>query len=429
MSLDFRYLLAFVVFSLAKVWNFLFFLFNFDHRLVSPLGVNGRSYYIRKTFSKEQTPTLFCKISEPKTICLTAESGVFVGVTGTTTDIAQTSVMHMIFKICNDMKQLKLSIILTVLMSMAGVTLFAKEDTTFEVNGIYYYNYDYNDNVMVVNNCQGVHYTEFVNNYQGDIVIPEKVIYKGETYNVTRIGSQAFFRAYYVTSVKIPNSVTIIENEAFAESGLTSIEFPNSVTSIGSYAFYGVGLTTITMNCQIPPLIQDDTFNNYSVTLYVPFACKNAYLLANYWKNFKEIVEIAPSSQSIEFADANVKEICVENWDVDGDGELSEIEAAAVTDLGTVFSGNKDIQSFVELKNFIALKSIKPHAFSGCTNLVSIEIPYSITSIEEYAFYNCSSLIKADIPNSVTYIGHFAFYGTGLTNVTIPVTDLAFFLQ
>ena len=327
-----------------------------------------------------------------------------------------------------DMRQLKLTFLFTVLMSMVEVSLFAKEDTTFEVNGIYYYCYDYNNNVMVVNNCQGVPYGEFVNNYQGDIVIPEKIVYKGETYNVTKIGGEAFFRAYYVSSVKIPNSVTDIENGAFAESGLTSVTIPANVTIIGNDAFNDChDLTTITMNCQIPPLIQDDTFNNYSVTLYVPFACKNAYLLANYWKNFNEIIEIAPSSKGIEFADTNVKELCVANWDTDGDGELSEIEAAAVTDLSTVFRGNKSIQTFTELKYFISLKSIKPSAFSGCTNLVTIVIPYSVTSIEENAFYNCSSLIRADIPNSVTYIGHFAFYGTGLTNVTIPVTDLAAF--
>ena len=37
---------------------------------------------------------------------------------------------------------------------------------------------------------------------------------------------------------------------------------------------------------------------------------------------------------NIEFADAEVKRICVENWDTNGDGELSYKEAAAVTDLG-----------------------------------------------------------------------------------------------
>ena len=42
-----------------------------------------------------------------------------------------------------------------------------------------------------------------------------------------------------MTSIKIPNSVTSIENEAFSDcSSLTSIKIPNSVTSIGNWAFY-----------------------------------------------------------------------------------------------------------------------------------------------------------------------------------------------
>jgi len=36
-------------------------------------------------------------------------------------------------------------------------------------------------------------------------------------------------------------------------------------------------------------------------------------------------------TENITFADANVKAICVANWDTDGDGELNTTEAAAVT--------------------------------------------------------------------------------------------------
>ncbi len=47
-------------------------------------------------------------------------------------------------------------------------------------------------------------------------------------------------------------------------------------------------------------------------------------------------------AQNIEFADANVKAICVANWDTYGDGELSYAEAAMVTNLGTVFRYNSN---------------------------------------------------------------------------------------
>ena len=51
----------------------------------------------------------------------------------------------------------------------------------------------------------------------------------------------------------------------------------------------------------------------------------------------------------IQFEDVNVKKLCVTVWDTDGDNELSQEEAAAVTTLGTLFKGNTEIQLFNEL--------------------------------------------------------------------------------
>ena len=126
-------------------------------------------------------------------------------------------------------------------------------------------------------------------------------------------------------------------------------------------------------------------------------------------------------SSNIIFADANVKSICVANWDTNHDGELSEAEAAVVTNLGTIFKNNTNITSFDELKYFKGLTGIDKNAFSGCSNLSSIEIPNNVTSIGEYAINRCSSLTSITIPNSVISIGYGAFSSCkGLAEVTIP---------
>lgn len=49
-------------------------------------------------------------------------------------------------------------------------------------------------------------------------------------------------------------------------------------------------------------------------------------------------------------------------------------------------------------------------AFSECSSLTSITIPYSATSIGLDAFRGCSSLTSVTIPDSVTSIGWYAFY-------------------
>ncbi len=127
------------------------------------------------------------------------------------------------------------------------------------------------------------------------------------------------------------------------------------------------------------------------------------------------------NDNNITFADANVKAICVANWDTNGDGELSYDEAAVVTDLGQVFRGNTAITSFEELQYFTGLTVINSYTFYGCSCLSSVVIPNSVTTIAQYAFVSCGGLISIVIPNSVTSIGTYAFgYCPNLASITIP---------
>ena len=121
---------------------------------------------------------------------------------------------------------------------------------------------------------------------------------------------------------------------------------------------------------------------------------------------------------NIVFADPEVKMICVENWDQDGDGELSFEEAAEVSDLGVVFRSSS-ITSFDELAYFTGLKEIRTSAFYSCQNLKSIAIPKKVTTIKSEAFWH-SGLDHIDLPGSLTTIEDSAFWGTGIKQVCIP---------
>ena len=244
--------------------------------------------------------------------------------------------------------------------------------------------------------------------------------------NVTSIGGSAFSGCSGLTSIMIPNSVTSIGDYAFEYcSGLTSVTIPNSLTSIGQYAFSGCsGLTSFVSEIQDPFEIKENVFSSdtYSTaTLTVPAGTKSKYQSTNYWNKFTNIVESTNDSQIISFADANVKAICVANWDTNGDGELSEQEAAAVKDIGTVFNGNTTIKSFDEFLFFTGLETTPNSAFYNCSSLTSITIPNSVTSIGGFAFSGCSGLTSITIPNGVTSIGNQSFFGCrGLTSITIP---------
>lgn len=160
--------------------------------------------------------------------------------------------------------------------------------------------------------------------------------------------------------------------------------------------------------------------------------------------DIRAALKVTQTAGVIVFADPNVKEICVNNWDTDGDKEISYDEAAAITDLGDAFDGNPDITSFAELRYFTGLKSIANYAFRGCQNLTAIELPQgleviaraafyqcpklasvalpsSVREISHWAFGDCSSLASIDLPDSLTELGEGAFYVcTSLTSVVIP---------
>ena len=126
-------------------------------------------------------------------------------------------------------------------------------------------------------------------------------------------------------------------------------------------------------------------------------------------------------STIITFSDAAVKQICVENWDANGDDELSKAEAASVTDLGQVFSENGEITTFDELQYFTGLTSISNNAFYQCTNLGSIKLPSTIKSIGVWAFAGCT-FKEIELPEGLTSIGTNAFRGSQLTTLTLPGT-------
>ena len=124
------------------------------------------------------------------------------------------------------------------------------------------------------------------------------------------------------------------------------------------------------------------------------------------------------SDDIIQFADANVKAICVQNWDTNGDGELSKSEAAAVTSLGGIFKNRSSITSFDEFRYFTGVSSINDETFENCYRLNSIKLPIYLKTIGNFAFRNCS-LSSIEFPDSLNAIGNFAFQSTGISSVFI----------
>ncbi len=133
-------------------------------------------------------------------------------------------------------------------------------------------------------------------------------------------------------------------------------------------------------------------------------------------QSFEVTQKLRPSSNPIVFADPIVKQVCVEKFDTNGDGELSELEASRVEAISgesynSSFFGDMSsmVFSFDELKYFINLIVIGDFAFLNCVNLKRVTIPNHTWRIGYNAFSGCSSLESIAIPNSVEMFGSYIY--------------------
>lgn len=243
----------------------------------------------------------------------------------------------------------------------------------------------------------------------GALVIPDTVSFNGTVYTVASIGGSAFAACSGLTSVTIPNSVTLIDGAAFygcsgmtsisIGSGVTSIEndafssctslttvtIPNSVTSIGQYAFGGCnGLISVTLGSGVTT-IGRSAFRNCVGLISVVF---NAVSCTWAYEAFIGCSNIA----SFSF-----------------DDDVRKIPAY-------ICSGLSGLTSITIPSN---VDSIGTAAFSGCSGLTSIVVPNSVTSIGDAAFSGCSGLTSIILPDSVTSISNSVFRNCDhMTNIT-----------
>ena len=233
----------------------------------------------------------------------------------------------------------------------------------------------------------------------------------------------------------IPEDVVNISYGAFdGVTGMTSIVLPASVDYVADYAFANcTNLTSIVSKTTRPNYLTEGESNFMNISpncvLTVPAGKKQTYIDRGWTTKetdenglFLKIVEDpCLNNEFIEFADTNVKTICLANWDTDGDGKFSKAEAAAVTSIGTKFQSNTTITSFDELQYFTKLTTLESNAFAGCDKLSSIKLPSNLKTIIYSVFQLCPALKNVTLPEGLTSLDSNVFvWCDNITSLNIP---------
>ena len=216
---------------------------------------------------------------------------------------------------------------------------------------------------------------------------------------VTYIGACAF-SGCPITDYTIPKGITAIEHDTFNGTAASSVIIPNKVKSIGAWAFRNCSnlesvvipaavtsieekafgdcdnLTSVTVYIKSPLAIPEDAFSNrINATLVVPAGCKEDYLATDYWKEFKEIVEMTVPEPYAVLSEDNTK--LTFYYD-------SNKEAMGGMDVGPFIyaGGDRSTTSWFDQRATITT-AVFDESFADCTSITNTA----------YWFYGCNKLV------------------------------------
>ena len=282
--------------------------------------------------------------------------------------------------------------------------------------------------------------------YSGSIVIPSEVNYDEEKYIVTTIGMMAFRNCNALSSITIPNSVTLIEMYAFSkcdhleeviiEDGTSTLttwyddenwyqgtfsncplkhvyQGRNLFSEHGMYnapAFKGIStLTEITLSDKVTHL-SDNAFSGCSALEQITLPESLVVIGRSAFAGCSSLkaINIPASVKAIGFY---VSDLTFNNDYITHDNAFANCPRLEKI---TVANGNIVYDSRNNCNGIIVTSENR--LLTGCKTTI---IPQSVTSIGP-AFNGCSTLTEISIPSTVTTLESMAFYGTSLKHVDLP---------
>ena len=213
----------------------------------------------------------------------------------------------------------------------------------------------------------------------------DRVVGEKKSATVKVVGEAAFYKVG-ASEIKLPNTVTSIEVNAFREcEALTKMTFPSSLKKIGDKAFAFSGIKSVNIESEI----------EYGA--YVYYAC--------------EALTTATTDSTLKVLPMGVFACC------------RNLDKVTLANTLTAIADEAFFCCY-NLKNITvpaSVETIGTKSFYCCKALGAIAVPDSVTAIGDLAYYNCESAKTVSLGAGVATIGNFALYGCeSLATVVIP---------
>lgn len=269
---------------------------------------------------------------------------------------------------------------------------------------------------------------------QGEIILPETVVYEGQTYAVTEIdrntfrgcanltgtliipntvktiGSLAFWYCTGFTQLVLPDAMEILGPSTFSDcSGLTEIIFPSALQVIESHAFSDCsGLVSLTLPSSLQT-IENRAFWNctgLTGTLYIPASLDSIGPCVFSYCNDLDAIIVDPDNPKY-YSENNA--LITKNDKTILAACKNTVIPADIRGIGSyAFASMSTLTEVPELP--LTLRIIDDHAFYACPFIGNLVLPDSLEFIGECAFSFCHGLNGSlAIPDAVTQIGDYAF--------------------
>ena len=232
---------------------------------------------------------------------------------------------------------------------------------------------------------------------------------------VEQIDDYAFYQSQNLTTLRLPESIYRIGNNAIAKcSNLSSVYFES---------IYYPTMTTSTFG--------DTNTQNANLTLYVYEEAIDAFKTKFSGYSFgSRFVANGPAPEDVAttiiyYATSdnsliNVKDCIVINHEFIDDKQGNRLEVLGIMREVpySLFTGNSKLWS-VTLPS--SIRKIAGSAFYGCSILSYVSLAEGLEAIHDSAFYKCKNLSYITIPQSCTDLGSYAFTGcTSLKSIVVP---------